>query len=165
MSRTKYRSTYLAEHDAMTGLKNRRGLEFYIWKKIKEAPDNSKIFAIMIDMDGLKKRNDTYGHNEGDNGILIISKAAQSITDAGEICVRGGGDEFMILGVGQYTDNQLHEKLSRFYAYLDTVNETQSFPVSASIGYALKKLDKEEGFQVVLDKADEKMYENKRSKK
>lgn len=165
MSRTKYRSTYLAEHDAMTGLKNRRGLEFYIWKKIKEAPDNSKIFAIMIDMDGLKKRNDTYGHNEGDNGILVISKAALSITDPGEICVRGGGDEFMILGVGQYTDNQMHEKLSRFHGYLETVNETQNFPVAASIGYALEELDKDEGFQIVLDKADEKMYEDKRSKK
>ncbi len=165
MSRTKYRSTYLAEHDAMTGLKNRRGMEFALLTKIKNADENASIFAIMIDMDGLKKRNDKYGHSEGDNGIMTVAKAVRSITDENEICVRGGGDEFMILGVGDYTDHQLREKLSRFRGYLESANETMSIPVEASIGYSLQKLDKNEGYQVVLDKADEKMYEDKRIKK
>lgn len=165
MSRTKYRSTYLAEHDAMTGLKNRRGMEFSIKMKIQNAPDNANIFAIVIDMDGLKKRNDSYGHSEGDNGIMVIAKAAHSITDEGEICVRDGGDEFVVLGVGDYTEHQMREKLSRFHGYLETANETMSIPVEASIGYSLQPLDKEEGYQVVLDKADGKMYEDKRSKK
>ena len=165
MSRTKYRSTYLAEHDAMTGLKNRRGMEFSIKMKIQNAPDNANIFAIVIDMDGLKKRNDKYGHSEGDNGIMMIAKAAHSITDEGEICVRDGGDEFVVLGVGEYTEHQMREKLSRFHGYLETANETMSIPVEASIGYSLQPLDKEEGYQVVLDKADVKMYEDKRSKK
>ena len=165
MSRTKYRSTYLAEHDAMTGLKNRRGMEFALLPKIKNADENASIFAIMIDMDGLKKRNDKYGHSEGDNGIMTVAKAVRSITDENEICVRGGGDEFMILGVGDYTDHQLREKLSRFRGYLESANETMSIPVEASIGYSLQKLDKNEGYQVVLDKADEKMYEDKRTKK
>ena len=40
-----------------------------------------------------------------------------------------------------------------------------SIPVEASIGYSLMPLDKKEGFQVVLDKADARMYEDKRSKK
>ena len=167
MSRTKYRSIYLAEHDSMTGLKNRRGMEYSILSKIQNAPDDpqNKIFAIVIDMDGLKKRNDKHGHSEGDNGIMVIANAARSITDPGEICVRGGGDEFFVLGVGQYTEHQLREKLSRFRGYLETANETMSIPVEASIGYCLQPLDKKEGYQVVLDKADEKMYEDKRSKK
>ena len=167
MSRTKYRSIYLAEHDSMTGLKNRRGMEYSILSKIQNAPDDpqNKIFAIVIDMDGLKKRNDKHGHSEGDNGIMVIANAARSITDPGEICVRGGGDEFFVLGVGQYTEHQLREKLSRFRGYLETANETMSIPVEASIGYCLQPLDKKEGYQVVLDKADVKMYEDKRSKK
>ena len=149
----------------MTGLKNRRGMEFSIKMKIQNAPDNANIFAIVIDMDGLKKRNDSYGHSEGDNGIMVIAKAAHSITDEGEICVRDGGDEFVVLGVGDYTEHQMREKLSRFHGYLETANETMSIPVEASIGYSLQPLDKEEGYQVVLDKADVKMYEDKRSKK
>ncbi len=165
MSRTKYRSLYLSEHDSMTGLKNRRGLENIINSRIKEAEDDSMIFAIVVDMDGLKKRNDAYGHSEGDNGINLVAKAVSSITDEKEICVRGGGDEFFVLGVGNYTGAQMSEKVSRFKGYIETANETMSIPVEASIGYSLVKLDKKEGFQVVLDKADAKMYEDKRSKK
>ena len=165
MSRTKYRSIYLAEHDSMTGLKNRRGLEFSISQKIENAPDDAKIFAIVIDMDGLKNRNDTYGHSEGDNGIMVIANAVRSITETGEVCARDGGDEFVVLGVGGYTEQQLREKLSRFRGYLETANETMSIPVEASIGYSLSALDKNEGYQLILDKADAKMYEDKQSKK
>ena len=116
-------------------------------------------------MDGLKKRNDTYGHSEGDNGIRVIADAARSITGENEICIRGGGDEFFVLGIGNYDDQKLREKLSRFKGYLETANETMTIPVEASIGYSLQPIDKKEGYQVVLDKADEKMYEDKRSKK
>ena len=87
------------------------------------------------------------------------------ITDENEICVRGGGDEFMVLGVGEYTADDMRGKLSRFRGYLETANETMTIPVEASIGYCLQPLDKKESYQVVLDKADEKMYENKRAKK
>lgn len=165
MSRAKYRASYLSEHDVMTGLKNRRGLENEILPRIQNASEDAKIFAIVIDMDDLKKRNDVYGHSEGDNGIMLIAKAARSITDENEVCVRGGGDEFMVLGIGDYNENQLRQKLSRFYGYLENANENISIPVEASIGYSIMKLDKKEGYQVVLDKADEKMYEAKRQRK
>ena len=165
MTRAKYRSTYLSEHDAMTGLKNRRGMEHSIFVKIAEASDDAKIFAIVADMDGLKKRNDKYGHSEGDNGINLEANAIRSITDDNEICVRGGGDEFFVLGVGGYTDAHLHEKISRFKGYIETANENMTIPVEASIGYCLENLDKSENIQIVLDKADAKMYEDKRSKK
>ena len=165
MSRAKYRSVYLSEHDVMTGLKNRRGMENALKSRIQKADENAKFFAIVIDMDGLKMRNDVYGHAEGDNGISLVAKAVRSITDENEISVRGGGDEFIVLGVGDYTDKQMSEKLSRFRGYLETANETMSIPVEASIGYALVDLDKSEDFQIVLDKADAKMYEDKRRKK
>lgn len=165
MSRAKYRSNYLSEYDSMTGLKNRRGMEFSLMPKIQNAEDGARIFAIVIDMDDLKKRNDQLGHSEGDNGIMLIAKAAQSITDAGEVCVRGGGDEFLVLGVGNYTENTMREKLSRFKGYLEAANENIPVPVEASIGYSIMMLDKKEGYQVVLDKADAEMYKNKRARK
>ncbi len=165
MSRAKYRSTYLSEHDAMTGLLNRRGMERALESKFTTAPDDAKIFAIVVDMDGLKKRNDLHGHSEGDNGIRVIADAVRSITDSGELCVRGGGDEFFVIGVGGYTEHHMREKFSRFRGYLDDANENMTIPVDASFGYSIQPVDKDEGYQVVLDKADVKMYENKRSKK
>ena len=165
MSRAKYRSVYLAEHDAMTGLRNRRGMENALSVRIAEASPDAMIFAIVIDMDGLKNRNDTYGHSEGDNGINLVAKAVRSITDDTEVCVRGGGDEFFVLGVGGYTEQDLTQKVSLFKKNLKSLNETMVIPVEASIGYSLIPLEKSEGFDIVLDKADEKMYEDKKSKK
>lgn len=165
MSRAKYRVTYLSEHDAMTGLKNRRGMENFMEAKMKNAQKDDMIFAIVIDMDGLKKRNDTYGHTEGDIGIKLVAQATKSITGENEVCVRGGGDEFFVLGIGSYTQAMLEAKLSNFTGYLETANETMEYPVDASIGYCLMKFDKKEGFEVVLDKADEKMYKAKNLKK
>lgn len=165
MSRTKYRATYLAQHDSMTGLRNRRGLEVFFAVKMKYAADKDKIFAVVVDMDDLKKRNDLYGHSEGDRGISLVANAVRSITSGSEVCVRGGGDEFFILGIGDYSEEMMAEKVSNFEAYLETANEVMDIPVSASIGYSLKTFDKAEGFQVVLDRADAKMYENKKLKK
>ena len=165
MSRAKYRVTFLSEHDSMTGLRNRRGMETFLAAKMKNAQKDDYIFAIVIDMDGLKKRNDNYGHSEGDKGIELVARAAKSIANSGEVCVRGGGDEFYILGIGKYSQSMLEEKVSNFAGYLETANETMEIPVSASIGYSISLYNAEEGFQVVLDKADVKMYENKRAKK
>ena len=165
MSRAKYRATYLSEHDSMTGLRNRRGMESFLEIKMRHAKADDVIFAIVIDMDGLKKRNDSYGHSEGDKGISLVAKAAKSITSENEVCVRGGGDEFFVLGIGNYSAAMLEAKLSNFAGYLETANETMEYPVEASIGYSLMKFDEKEGFQVVLDKADVKMYEAKNLKK
>ena len=165
MTRAKYRSIYLAEHDAMTGLKNRRGLEHSIVSRIAGAGKDAKIFAIVIDMNDLKNRNDTYGHSEGDKGIKLVAEAVKSITEDNEICVRGGGDEFFVFGVGDYTDQLMNEKVAAFRNYLKSANENMTIPVEASIGYCLKLLTDHEDFQIVLDKADVKMYEDKQSKK
>ncbi len=59
----------------------------------------------------------------------------------------------------------MREKISRFKGYLESANENITVPVEASIGYSLQPLDKSEGYQVALDKADENMYEDKKSKK
>jgi len=165
MTRTKNSATYLSEHDSMTQLRNRRGMESFMNIKMKNAGKNDSIFAIVIDMDGLKNRNDKYGHSEGDKGIKIIAKAAASITASEEVCVRGGGDEFFVLGIGRYTDKKIEEKISNFECYIETANETMEIPVSASIGYCLMPYNEEEGFQIVLDKADANMYQIKRAKK
>lgn len=165
MIRTKYEFSYLSEHDSMTGLYNRRGMERLINNKIANSNPEDKLFAIVVDMDGLKIRNDTYGHAEGDKGIIAVAQAVTSITSVSEICVRGGGDEFYVLGIGKYTQSMLKEKLSRFTYYLDTKNDILNVPVSASIGYYLDDVNIPGSYSLILEKADANMYKNKREKK
>lgn len=81
------------------------------------------LFACVIDMDGLKYINDTFGHQEGDFGIIAVSKAVKAITEGNELCVRAGGDEFFVIGIGQYDDKRLEWKKKHFYESLEIVTE------------------------------------------
>ena len=164
MVRVKFQTSYLSEHDIMTDLYNRRGMRRVLFEMEKNLKKNDVVFAIVIDMDGLKSRNDNYGHLEGDNGIIYVSEAVKAITDENEIAVRGGGDEFFIVGAGKYDDAKMREKFARFCYYLETKNEKLDIPVSASFGYALGN-DIVNDFQVILERADENMYQNKALKK
>lgn len=164
MTRAKYQIAYLSEHDAMTDLYNRRGMERILLDMEKNSAENAVWFVIVIDMDGLKIRNDTYGHSEGDNGIITIAQAAASITGSREICVRGGGDEFFVIGIGDYNDDKLKSKIENFNQIIKQQNEELVIPVSASIGYALGE-KKTSSYQEIMEIADEQMYKNKQEKK
>ena len=165
MTRTKNNIVNISEHDAMTKQYNRRGMERHLEQMITKARPTDTWFAIVIDMDNLKYRNDTYGHIEGDKGILIIADAVNYITSDTEICVRSGGDEFFVIGLGEYTEEDIKKKIVKFNAYIDTVNKELDIPVSASIGYAVASNLKDQNYQIVIDEADEDMYKNKRAKK
>ena len=165
MTRTKCNIVYISEHDAMTKHYNRRGLENQLIKMVSRAKDSDKWFAIVIDMDNLKFRNDNYGHVEGDKGILIVADAASYITDRNEVCVRSGGDEFFVIGIGKYTENDIKNKVSKFNEYIEKKNSIIDIPVSASIGYSIVSYSAVGSYQQVVNKADEEMYINKRAKK
>ena len=165
MTRTKNNIVSISEHDSMTKQYNRRGMERHLESMITKSRPTDYWFAIVIDMDNLKYRNDTYGHIEGDKGILIIADAVNYITTDSEICVRSGGDEFFVIGLGEYTEEDIQRKIVKFNAYIDTVNKELDIPVSASIGYALAPNIKDFHYQAVIDQADEDMYKNKRAKK
>lgn len=167
MTRAKNRISNLSEHDMMTGLLNRRGLDMRIRKMEEEAGPDDKYLCYVIDMDGLKFINDNYGHTEGDAGISLVARAARSICESGELSVRGGGDEFYVVGVGNYTEEEAEKRIVAFNKYLVDANaaEGRQIPITASIGYSIGKVGKPGGFQAVLDAADVNMYLDKRSKK
>lgn len=85
----------LAEHDLLTGLPNRRGMQRFIeliW------PDNTKFFSVILcDVDWFKKINDTYGHLEGDLVLQHVATLMKSQLRATDFIARYGGEEFVIL--------------------------------------------------------------------
>ncbi|MFC7686959.1 EAL domain-containing protein [Ureibacillus sp. GCM10028918] len=95
---TKERIKYLAFHDHLTGLPNRRIFE----EKVSNALENSKQtehnFSILfIDLDRFKNINDTYGHNIGDELLIEVSKRLRKCVKETDVITRLGGDEFTIL--------------------------------------------------------------------
>ena len=160
MIRSKNRLTILANRDEMTGLFNRRGMEHELGK-IDMSSQTDEWLVYVVDMDGLKYINDTFGHPEGDFALKTVSAAIMSIARLDDICVRAGGDEFYIVGAGPYDEEQCRRRYDDFLKNLDNMsrNAGKPYPVLASIGFAHGPLSRD--IDDVLSEADVKMYESK----
>ena len=100
--------------DSLTGLRNRRYVDQFITSEVamvqrrlregdiedsEEPRDSSKLlFFMMIDLDGFKLINDTYGHHVGDDVLQEVKETLLSCCRQSDVIVRWGGDEFMIIG-------------------------------------------------------------------
>ncbi len=165
MARAQNRLRDFSERDPMTGLLNRRALDNWL-DEIKPDEKRHALFMV-IDMDGLKTINDNYGHLEGDFGINCIAEAVKSITHFNELCVRAGGDEFYLVGLGDYDENTLIEREKEFYEKLDEINSTsgKEYQATASVGSAICDYSDENTFKKLLKQADANMYRNKYERK
>mgnify|MGYP001158279597 FL=1 len=92
------RIRYVATHDELTGLPNRKLLSDRLEQAMLQAERSNKAFAIMfLDLDGFKQINDKYGHEVGDELLIHASQRMQSMLRRSDTVCRYGGDEFVIL--------------------------------------------------------------------
>ncbi|WP_422377864.1 EAL domain-containing protein [Roseibium sp.] len=90
--------TYMALHDDLTGLGNRRYLAQKFDLLVQKRRENGgEIAALHIDLDRFKNINDTMGHAAGDEVLLEISRRIRTHVDPGDVVARIGGDEFVVL--------------------------------------------------------------------
>ncbi len=154
--------------DGMTGLYNRLGFEMYSADVFRSAKTRGvKILVIAADLDNLKTINDNYGHDEGDNAIMVAARALQTCCSNGEYCVRTGGDEFIVFGAYEYDNAIPLFYRSRIDGYLSRYNSSSEKPynVGISTGFFLDFTDGYENIDQCLKIADERMYENKLERK
>ena len=90
-----------------------------------------------------------------------------SITKENELCVRAGGDEFYVIGVGNYSVSDASQRILDFEAAIQKINNQSDKPytLSASIGSACIPLSSGMNAMGIIKIADAKMYENKVQKK
>ena len=90
--------SFLAHHDALTGLPNRRSFMIRLRQSMALATrQSSKLALLFIDLDGFKKVNDVHGHKVGDQ---LLKQVADRLTDGmrqSDMMGRFGGDEFVLL--------------------------------------------------------------------
>ncbi len=167
MTRTRMQLLSMSVRDSMTGLFNRRGMQLELERLLGEEDRGEKLFAAAIDMDGLKQINDTYGHKEGDAAIMMIAKAVMRSAHHDEICVRAGGDEFFIIGVGKYEEADIAVRKNEFHSALqDMVRKAgKPYAVTASMGCSLEAIGGKLNIDAVLSRADKEMYKEKSGKK
>jgi diguanylate cyclase (GGDEF)-like protein len=151
--------------DAQTGCYNRKGLKYYETIALQDARDNNKdIFVCVLDLNGLKYMNDTFGHSAGDIAIATVADALKKASPKGSSIIRTGGDEFLVFcplekGSTEYESfgPVLESELNSYNS-----NHDNPFEVSASYGYVFLPL--KEGMDSLdeyIEIADEKMYRMK----
>lgn len=157
----------LAHTDPLTGLSNRRGLQHALHAALANASPQHLVAVYLMDLDGFKPVNDSYGHDVGDELLVAVGRRLQaSVRHHTDLVARLGGDEFIImacdLGSPEQADDLGRSLLKAFEQPFALRHHT--LRVGLTIGYALAPLDGNEG-QGLLRKADAAMYVGKQSGK
>ena len=150
----------LRKKDLMSGLYNRNYLEV---NRKKLEKDNDHLGVVLIDIDGLKLRNDYLGHPSGDTFIIKFANAVLDLTnkDTDMIPIRLGGDEFLIV-VKKTTEEKIEEMMGKLVSV--TRNDDLVENISFSYGYAVKKY-KNDTLTMLMRRADLKLYQMKEDHK
>src|SRR5262249_2583301 len=84
--------------DPLTGLPNSRSMFVHISRELARAERlKSEVALIVMDVDGFKAINDTYGHSVGDHALRAVADALQNPVRSYDLCVRYAGDEFILV--------------------------------------------------------------------
>ncbi|MCR5650888.1 MAG: GGDEF domain-containing protein [Lachnospiraceae bacterium] len=160
------RMNKLATKDALTGIRNKTAYDEEIGHLKMMMDGGLKKFGIaMVDLNYLKKINDTYGHEKGNISIVTVCKIVCTVFEHSPV-FRIGGDEFVIILTG-YDFEHIEELNEQFINTLKEVSNDKNLApweaVSAAIGYAKFDPDIDKDIESVFKRADEAMYEQKKS--
>ena len=150
--------------DAQTGCLNRKGLNYYEGIVLNKAiEENKSLLVCVLDLNGLKHLNDTYGHSAGDVAIKTVSDALKSAAPADSKIIRTGGDEFLLIAPIDDDFDYISDMERKMQSCLDTYNEGSSnpFEVSASYGSVKVRAEAVREFDALIEEADKKMYRMK----
>lgn len=156
----------LYARDELTGLLNQQGFRLTASRVFEQAiADGSSVCAILFDLDGLKRINETFGHDEGDFAIQVLARALETSVDAPCVCTRCGGDEFRILAPG-YTEQDARKLMGNLQKYLDNYNRlhNKKYLIRASGGYSIRTPASPEELSEMFRAAGQAMYEAKRQR-
>lgn len=160
---TKARIRALSDRDELTALYNMRAFSRLAGREHDLATRMETAYSIlMIDVDRLKKINDTYGHEAGNRALQMVADALVRLTRSSDIVARYGGDEFIVLLT--HADNDTAEEVAqriRNVVFSTTLEVgTQIARVKANVGTGTFPRDGN-NLQAVMTAADRAMYKDK----
>ena len=147
---------YLSYHDQLTGLYNRRYFD-HAMSKLDEA-SQLPLTLMMIDVNGLKLINDSFGHAAGDDLLQKVAEILSQACKKRDVLARIGGDEFVIIMPN--TDREAAERVLNSINSSLTQRKINSGVLSLSIGLGYKT-DPSQDLDQVYKSAEDSMYRNK----
>ena len=158
----------IARTDLLTGLPNRRFLEIQMEQAMARAERHNQLLAVcMLDLDGFKPVNDTYGHGAGDEVLVALGKRLSEALRKSDFVARLGGDEFVLL-VEDLEDlddlANIMKKIEDTITAPIPLSNGKSVQIGASMGVALYPFGDTDTGDKLLRLADQAMYESKANK-
>jgi diguanylate cyclase (GGDEF)-like protein len=156
------------EHDSytdpLTGMANRRSLDRQFEAALARASrTQGSISVVVMDLDGLKEINDTYGHEAGDRALHAVGQVLRGMVRQNDLCARFAGDEFVVVLWDCCPENQarrISELQSAVSAHL--FEPRPGVRVSLSISAGAGRFPEDGGtFEELLAAGDERMYRDK----
>src|SRR3984957_10274776 len=146
-----------AERDALTGTFNRHAF-FQLLDALTAGGMQARGCAAMIDVDGLKKLNDSFGHEFGDNALVRVAAAIQQLAREDNRLFRWGGDEFLLVA--------LHQTTAAVAAQLERINPTlaTSGEVAVQVSYGAVEFGAVSALPDAVRQADAVMYARRRER-
>ncbi|BAY92573.1 MULTISPECIES: CHASE2 domain-containing protein [unclassified Tolypothrix] len=154
---------YLAYHDPLTGLSNRKFFNEKLQESLAWAQNNNLLLGLLfIDLDGFKRVNDTLGHEIGDRLLVTVSQRLSNCLRGSDTVSRLGGDEFTVI-LRAIPQVQVASKVAE--KILSTIKEPivldgYTTNVSASIGISIYPINSNDS-ETLIKQADSAMYRAK----
>lgn len=152
----------MAMFDSLTGVYNRRILEYL--GELYES-ESVALYVVLLDIDNFKKINDKYGHPKGDEVLIALADEIQRSIDGDSICIRFGGEEFLIL----FQSNRFNEvrsiiknvqqsiRVKRF----NWLEDEEVITFTAGVSYRMEH----ENMDETIERADIALYNGKNNGK
>lgn len=155
---------HLAEHDALTGTKNRRAFDEHLsrlWQRAVE--DGQRLAVLLVDVDHFKAYNDRYGHQAGDASLQEVSQALQAqVCRPLDLLARYGGEEFAVVlyDIDGRHARDIAERMRQAVCTLGRgqIGSRATREVTISIGIAAIQPSPERGPRGAMQLADEALY-------
>jgi diguanylate cyclase (GGDEF)-like protein len=155
---------FLAYHDPLTGLLNRRVMESVLAREYSRAQRYPKnLTVVFVDLDDFKTVNDVHGHDRGDDLLRYVARSLGDVSRNTDVVARYAGDEFVMILPETPEDNAvlLMERIQKHLLRHPLCVDNVAIPVSISYGIAAASAPGVKDPQSLLKKADEALYEAK----
>jgi diguanylate cyclase (GGDEF)-like protein len=156
----------LSLRDGLTDLHNLRGFQLLAEQALRLAHRLNAPFSVLfIDLDDLKKTNDTLGHQAGSDLLIEVAEILKSSFRETDVLGRIGGDEFAV--AGQFSEEHIARAAHQLEVSADVANRARTHPpmLSFSVGCVTMQPGGGEALDSLLARADRAMYSVKRQKK
>ncbi|MCF6190837.1 MAG: GGDEF domain-containing protein [Cocleimonas sp.] len=158
-------NAYLANHDPLTDLPNRRYVTELLEDSLEVAKQDDKILAILfLDLNGFKQVNDVYGHAVGDEVLKVVAKRLEFAVREGDSLSRLAGDEFLVgLLMEKEGLSEVNKMSAKFTAIISkSMNiDGMSIKIGVSMGIAAYPMHGDK-INALINIADKKMYKTKK---